>query len=110
MVNNPFANAEDLRNTGPIPGLGRSPGGESGDPLQYSCLESSMDRGAWWVHKVAKIEATWHAHTHPQALLICHKGHSLRSTVSSPEKSTFHHKLRNTEVVYPLTRAWNHVS
>jgi len=33
---------------GSIPGLGRSPGGENGNPLQYSCLESPMDRGAWW--------------------------------------------------------------
>ena len=31
-----------------IPGLGRSPGEENGNPLQYSCLENSMDRGAWW--------------------------------------------------------------
>ena len=31
-----------------IPGLGRSPGGGHGNPLQYSCLENSMDRGAWW--------------------------------------------------------------
>ena len=66
MVKNPFANAGDLRDTGPIPGLGRSSGEESDDPLQYSCLESSMDRRAWWatVHKVAKTEATWHTHTH----------------------------------------------
>ena len=34
--------------TGSIPGLGRSPGAGSGNPLQYSCLENSMDRGAWW--------------------------------------------------------------
>ena len=33
---------------GSIPGLGRSPGGEHGNPLQYSCLENPMDRGAWW--------------------------------------------------------------
>ena len=32
-----------------IPGLGRSPGKENGHPLQYSCLENPMDRGAWWV-------------------------------------------------------------
>ena len=32
---------------GSIPGLGRSPGGGNGNPLQYSCLENSMDRGAW---------------------------------------------------------------
>ena len=35
-------------NLGSIPGLERSPGGGNGNPLQYSCLESSMDRGAWW--------------------------------------------------------------
>ena len=33
---------------GPIPGLGRSPGEENGFPLQYSCLDNPMDRGAWW--------------------------------------------------------------
>ena len=46
-------NAGDL---GSFPGLGRSPGGGNGNPLQYSCLENPMDRGAWWVtvHRVAK--------------------------------------------------------
>ena len=41
---------------GSIPGLGRPPGEGHGNPLQYSCLENSMDRGAWWtiVHGVAK--------------------------------------------------------
>ena len=41
---------------GLIPGLGRSPGEGNGNPLQYSCLENFMDRGAWWatVHGVAK--------------------------------------------------------
>ena len=41
---------------GSVPGLGRSPGEGNGNPLQYSCLENSMDRGAWWatVHGVAK--------------------------------------------------------
>ena len=41
-----------------IPGLGRSPGEESSYPLQYSCLENSMDGGAWWttVHGVAKSQ------------------------------------------------------
>ena len=39
------ANAKDVRNKGSIPGSGRSP---REDPLQYSCLEKSMDRGAWW--------------------------------------------------------------
>ena len=44
MVKNPPANAGD---SGSIPGLGRSPGGGNGNPLQYSCLEDPMDRGAW---------------------------------------------------------------
>ena len=48
MVRNPPANAGDVRDRGSIPGLGRSPGGGNGDPLQYSCLENLMDRGAWW--------------------------------------------------------------
>ena len=48
--------AGDTREEGSIPGLGRSPGGGNGDPLQYSCLGSLMDRGAWRaaVHRVTK--------------------------------------------------------
>ena len=41
------ANAGDIRNAGLIPGSGRSPGGGHGNPLEYSCLENPMDRGAW---------------------------------------------------------------
>ena len=43
---------------GSIPGSGRSPGAGNGNPLQYSCLENPMDRGAWWatVHGVAKSQ------------------------------------------------------
>ena len=63
VVNNPPANAGDARNTrdiGLTPGLGRSPGEGHGNPLQYSCLENSMDRGAWQaiVHRVTK-SWTW---------------------------------------------------
>ena len=47
MVKKPPANAEDSRDTGSIPGLGRSPGVGNGNPLQHFCLENSMDRGAW---------------------------------------------------------------
>ena len=49
-------NAGDIREAGSIPGLGRSPEGGHGNPLQYSCLENPMDRGAWWatVHGVTK--------------------------------------------------------
>ena len=45
VVKNPPAKAEDIKNTGLIPGLGRSPGGGHGNLLQYSCLENPMDRG-----------------------------------------------------------------
>ena len=44
MVKNPPANAGDARDVGSIPGSGRSPGEGNGSPLQYSCLENSMDR------------------------------------------------------------------
>ena len=47
VVKNLPANAGDIGNMGLIPGLGRSPGGEHGNPLQDSCLENLMDRGAW---------------------------------------------------------------
>ena len=51
---------EKLRHTGSIPGQGRSPGGGHGNPLQYSYLENSMDRGAWWVtvHWVTESDMT----------------------------------------------------
>ena len=51
MVQNLPANARGVRDKGSIPGLGRSSGGGHGNPLQYSCLENSMDRRAWWVVK-----------------------------------------------------------
>ena len=53
-VKNPPAN---VGNPGLIPGLGISPGEGHGNPLQYSCLENPMDRGAWWatVHGVVKV-------------------------------------------------------
>ena len=60
VVKNPPANAEDARDVGLIPGLGRSPGEGNGNPLQYSCLGIPMDRGAWWatVHGVTLLDTT----------------------------------------------------
>ena len=54
------ASAGDVRDTGPVPGSGRSPGGGHDNPLQYSGLENPMDRGSWQaiVHGVAKSQ-TW---------------------------------------------------
>ena len=54
VVKNLLAKAGNVRDTGSIPGSGRSPGGEHGSPLQYSWLENLMNRRAWWatVHGV----------------------------------------------------------
>ena len=58
VVKNPPVNAEDIGDKGSIPGSGRSPGRQHGNPLQHSCLEYPMDRGAWWatVHGVTKSQ------------------------------------------------------
>ena len=58
VVKNQLASAGDIRDTGSIAGWGRSLGVEDGNPLQYSCLENSIDRGAWqaMVHRVAKSQ------------------------------------------------------
>ena len=66
----PACQCRRRRDAGSIPELGRSPGGGHGYPLQYSCLENPMDRGAWWatVHGVTEsdmTEATKHACTQP---------------------------------------------
>ena len=70
VVKNPSANAGEARDLGSIPGLGRFPGGGHGNPLQYSCLENSMDRGAWQatIHRVTQSRTqvkrlSMHAHT-----------------------------------------------
>ena len=58
MVKNLPTNTGDIRDASSIPGLGRSPGGGNGNPLQYSYLENPMDRGAWQatVHGVSKSQ------------------------------------------------------
>ena len=59
-VKNLPAKARDIRDAGSVPGFGRSPGGGHSNPLQYSCLENPMDRGAWWAtaHGVAELNMT----------------------------------------------------
>ena len=56
LVKNPSVKAGDARDAGSVPESGRSPGVGNGNPLQYSCLEKPMDKGAWWVtvHGVTK--------------------------------------------------------
>ena len=64
----PACNAGNTEDMSSIPGSGRSPGGGHGSPLQYSCLEDSMDRGAWWatVHGVTNSR-TWLSNSHTHA-------------------------------------------
>ena len=61
MVKNLPADAGDARDVGSILGSGRSPGEGNGNPLQYSCLENSVDRGAWRaiVHGVKRVRHDW---------------------------------------------------
>ena len=71
----PTCQCRDITDASSIPGSGRYPGGGHGNPVQYSCLENSMDRGVWWatVHGVTKGQ-TWlkwlsthtNRHTHKQ--------------------------------------------
>ena len=79
MVKNPPANAGDEGDMGSIPGSGRSPAGGNGNPLQYSCLENSMDRGAW--------QGTVHGVTQSQTRLSIQAmaGKSLLSIEQRPE-------------------------
>ena len=69
MIKNPPGNAGDISDVGSLPRLGRSTGGGNGNPLQYSCVENSTDRGALWVavHRVAK------SRTRPKRLNTQHK-------------------------------------
>ena len=66
MVKNPPANVGDIKDVGSIPGSEISPGEGNCNPLQCSCLENSMDKGAWWaiVHRVAKGKHDWVTNTH----------------------------------------------
>ena len=70
VIKNLPANAGDVRDLGSSPGMGRSPGEGNGNPLQYSCLENPMDRGAWraTVHGVTKSQTRLSVHTHANEL------------------------------------------
>ena len=85
MVKNPPASVGDVADVGSIPGLGRSPGGGHGNPLQYSCLENLIDRGAWWatVHRVPKSQLKQLSTAHPSTQL-CGEKHPRRGIMRHP--------------------------
>ena len=70
VVKNLPANAQDKDL---ISGLGGSPGGGNGNPLQYSCLENPMDRGPWWaiVHRVRESQTQLSTHTQLYYAYVC---------------------------------------
>ena len=84
VVKNPPANAGDARDIGLIPGLERFPGGGNGNPLQYACLENSMDRGGAWRAAVRGVSKSWtRLNTH--AL----QGYTITSTTTLPKSLNF---------------------
>ena len=60
MVKTPPSNAGAAGDVGLISGLGRLPGEGNGNPFQYSCLENSMDRGAWWGLQSMRLQSLEH--------------------------------------------------
>ena len=100
MVKNPPDNAEDTRDTSSIPELEGSPGEGNGNPLQYSCLENSMDRGAWWGyspqgHKESDVTEWAHTHTYTHMLLCRSHQYDTQWQQESEE-------LQNHTEIYPL--------
>ena len=77
MVRNPPANAGDVRDLGSISGSGRSFGGGHSNPLQYSCLENPMDRGAWWA-TVYRIAKNWTQLKQLSAKFLTYSKHSIK--------------------------------
>ena len=99
MVKNPPANVEYVRDGGLIPGLGRSPGGGHGNPLQYSCLENPLNRGTKGatIHRVAKSQARLKQFFST----MCKQGNIL--------DMAFHQDLRRlgTDTVETVYQLWN---
>ena len=85
VVKNPPANTEGMRDSGSVPGSGKSSGEGNGTPLQYSCLENSLGRGFWWaiVHEAAKR----------QTQMVGDKGGDLMNEISALIKETLPNSL-----------------
>ena len=97
MVKNLPANIGDLRDVGSITGLERFPGGGHGNPLQYSCLENPMDRGAW--------QATVHRVANSQTQLKQLNMHSI-TKVTNRAITEFHKVLPSSSNCTKVAAAW----
>ena len=107
VVKNQPVNAGDAGDLGSIFGLGRSPGIGNGNPIQYSCLDNSMDRGTWWVtvHGVAK-SMTWlsthtHTHTHKYHYNPIHNSKWIQFSHSVVSDSLWPHGLQHARFPCP---------
>ena len=100
VLNDVPANAGDIRDAGSITGLGRSPGGGPGSPLQCSCLESPVDRGAWRavVHRVTKSQTRLKPSAHTRA---CGAFQSYTEHRISTMKAVAHHLRQHVATLYP---------
>ena len=96
MVKNLPANTGDAGNSGSVPGLGRSPGGRHGNPLQYSCLENPMGKGAWQ----AAVHGEWLQTAESQAWL---KRYSMHHTQLNYNPEHWKESSRKTSTFALLT-------
>ena len=87
MVKNPPPSAGDSGDMDSTPGSRRSSVGGNGNPLQYSCLENSTDRGIWWAtdHGVTESDMTEHTHTHTHT----HTQHTQERRIHSLPPNSF---------------------
>ena len=96
VVKNSLANAGDIRDRGLTPESGRSPQGGHGNPLQYSCLENSLDRGAWraTVHRITKswIQIRWLS-THTEQLSIRMTWRPQKTFSATKDKRRNHNRM-----------------
>ena len=97
VVKNMPTKVGDARDTGSIPELGISPGVGCGNPLQYSCLEDSMDRGAWWatVHGVTKN------HTQLSTQLIIHSSQSSEDSLGTKDMDLRLYHVSDIQSIHP---------
>jgi len=95
VVKNLPANSGDKRDVGLNCGWGRSPWEENGNPLQYSCLENPMDRGAWKaiVHRVTK-SWTWVKHLSTYIFILIVQRRKMREFTQCPTVSVQHGKMQ----------------